>query len=213
MGARICWRIPGLSVSNGSTVRAWQPGLLPMDLHGDSYGSPPRSRRQGHSRNEQARPDPRVFCLHGRGRRDHGTAAVFRPAGVPPATRPRTIGGTDSRRVGAEKRILSGRGPLGPLVSPFILTGYGPAGIRFTPCDRIQSERTKIRLRLGGTMQMTIGDPIVITVTANSARIGSVVCSRLTKPGKSHEPMTGYMPCPALKARHQRTRTSPRPSE
>src|SRR2546428_544528 len=59
---------------------------------------------------------------------------------------------------------------------------------------------------------MTLGEPIVITVTANSARIGSVVCSRLTKPGKSHEPMTGYMPCPALKARHQRTRTSPQPS-
>src|SRR5436309_15820345 len=57
----------------------------------------------------------------------------------------------------------------------------------------------------------TIGEPIVITVTANSAGIGSVVCSRFTEPGKSHEPMTGYMPCPALKARHQRARTSPRP--
>src|SRR5437667_2949581 len=59
---------------------------------------------------------------------------------------------------------------------------------------------------------VTSGEPIVVNANTNSARIGSVVCSRLTKPGKSHEPMTGYMPCPALKARHQRTRTSPRPS-
>src|SRR5437879_2417103 len=80
------------------------------------------------------------------------------------------------------------------------------------PLDAMQEPNLHGVKRFEPRRSWTNGEPIVIRVTANSARIGSVVCCRLTKPGKSHEPMTGYMPCPALKTRHQRTRTSPRPS-
>src|SRR5205807_8339980 len=81
------------------------------------------------------------------------------------------------------------------------------------PLDATQEPNLHGVKRFEPRRSWTNGEPIVIRVTANSARIGSVVCSRLqSRASLMNRWRDTYMPCPALKARHQRTRTSPRPS-